>query len=105
MEINRNALLSLLEAFVDASEVLQRELMLYQLLFAAASRTKGLDERETVNAVERARLETMERIKTSSQVSYQDLRAKLPQLVDLLASHQYEALKFLKEWIPKGPVN
>jgi hypothetical protein len=105
MEIDRQTLIKVLEAFVDASEVLQRELMLHQMLFSAACKTKGLTEEETQKAVDRGRIASTERIKASCQANYQSLLAKLPQLVDLLASDQDAALRFLKEWTPKDPPN
>jgi hypothetical protein len=102
MEIDRDALIKLLGAFVDASEVLQRELMLRQMLFAAACKTKGLDEKQIEDAVDRARVAMAEKINAACQADYQNLLEKLPQIIDLLASDQDAALRFLKEWTPKG---
>jgi hypothetical protein len=105
MEIDKDTLTKLLEAFVDTAEVLQRELMLYQTLFAAACKAKGFNETETEDIVAKARPTMMPRINAASRESYQALLAKLPQIVDMLASDQGEALRLLKEWIPKGPLN
>jgi len=105
MEINRETLIELLKAFVDASEILQRELMLYNNLFTAACQTKGLDEKQIQDAVNRARVAMAEKIKAASQTNYQSLLEKLPQIVDLLASDQDAALQLLKEWNPKGLPN
>jgi uncharacterized protein YoaH (UPF0181 family) len=100
MEIDRGTLIKLLEAFVDTSELLQRELMLYQTLFAAACKTAELSETETQNAVERGREAMAQKIS-----EYQALLAKLPQVVDLLDSNRDEAFRLLKEWTPKGRRN
>lgn len=105
MKIDREILITLLEAFVTASEHSRRELMLYQMLFAAACKTKGLTEEEAQKAVDRGRTATAEKIKTACQADYQSLLEKLPQIVDLLASDQDAALRLLKEWTPKGPPN
>ena len=88
---------------MDTSEVLQRELMLYQTLFGAACKTAGLDEIETQKALARGRETMAPKINAASREAHQVLVAKLPQLVDLLASDQGAALRFLKEWTPKGP--
>ena len=105
MEIDKSNLIKLLEAFVDTSEVLQRELMLYQTLFAAACQTSGLDEAETKKAVERGREAMTPKINSASREQYLSLLAKLPQIVELLESNQGAALRLLKEWTPKGPTN
>ncbi len=105
MEIDRQALTKLLEAFADTAEVLQRELMLYQLLFYGACRTKGLTDEETQKLVERGRTQSIERIRAKCHPEHQDLLAKLPQIIDLLASDQDAASKLLREWIPKGRPN
>jgi hypothetical protein len=105
MEIDKQSLIKLLEAFADSSEVLQRELMLYQMLFASACKVRGLTEEEAKKAVDIGRAEASERIKKACQSEHQALLAKLPQLVDLLVSNQDVALRFLKEWTPKGPPN
>jgi hypothetical protein len=105
MNIDRHTLIKLLEAFVDTSEVLQRELMLYQTLFAAACKAKGLDETQTQKAVTRAREEMAPKISAESREQYLDLLAKLPQIVDMLDSDRDEAFRLLKEWTPKGPPN
>jgi hypothetical protein len=105
MEIDRETLIKLLEAFADASEVLHRELMLYQLLFTAACKAKGLTEGEIQKAVNRVRMESTETINEVSRATHQGLLAKLPQLVDLLASDQDAALRFLEEWDSRGLPN
>lgn len=105
MEIDRQNLIKLLEAFVDVSEFFQRELLLYEMLFSAACKAKGLDEKQTQDAVTRGRSASARRIKEVCQAGYQSLLAKLPQIVDLLASDQDAALRLLKEWTPKGPLN
>lgn len=105
MEIDRQRLVKLLEAFADVSELLQRDLMLYQTLFTAVCKAKGLDENATQQIVERARAETATRIRDASQANYQDLLAKIPQIVDMLSSNQDAALRLLTEWKPKGPLN
>jgi hypothetical protein len=105
VQIDRESLIKLLEAFADVSEVLQRELMLYQMLFSAACKAKGLNEGETQKAADRVRSTNAARIKEASQESYQSLLAKIPRIVDLLASDQDAALRLLNEWTPKGPPN
>jgi hypothetical protein len=105
MEIDKHTLIKLLEAFADTSEVLQRELMLYQTLFAAACKTAGLNEVETQKAVERGREAMAPRINAACREGHQALLAKLPQIVDMLDSNQNEAFRLLKEWTPKGPPN
>ena len=105
MEIDRPTLIKLLEAFVDTSEVLQRELMLYQTLFASACKTSGLDETQTQKAVERGREAMTPKISAASREPYLALLSKLPQIVDMLDSNQNEAFRLLKEWTPKGPLN
>jgi hypothetical protein len=105
MEIDRHMLIKLLEAFVDTSEVLQRELMLYQALFAAACKAKDLDESQTQKAVERGREAMTPKISAACREQYLDLLAKLPQIVELLGSNRDEAFRLLKEWTPKGPPN
>lgn len=103
MEIDRETLIKFLEAFVDATEVLQRELTLYQLMFSAACTTQGLTDEEMQGVIERARHDSAVKIQTSTRVGFQALRAKVPHIIDLLASDQNKALQFLKEWTPKGP--
>jgi len=105
MEIDRDALIKLLEAFVDTSEVLQRELMLYQGLFTAVCKAKGLDDNQTREAAERGREAMAAKISAVSREQYLALLAKLPQIVDILDSNQNEAFRLLKEWTPKGPPN
>lgn len=105
MEINRETLIKLLEALADTSEVLHRELMLYQLLFTAACKAKGLTEDEMQKAVARGRMESAEKIDWAAQTIHQSLRGKLPQLVDLLASDEDAALRFLEEWDSEGQPN
>jgi ferritin-like protein len=105
MEIDRQTLIKLLDAFADVSEVLQRELMLYQTLFTAACKAKGLDENATQQLVEQARVETATRIRDASHANYQDLLAKIPRMVDMLSSNQDSALRLLNDWKPKGPPN
>ena len=105
MEIDRETLIKLLEAFVDTSAVLQRELMLYQQLFTAACQATGLTEDEIQTAVARGRMESSEKLNDISQTIHQSLVAKLPQLVDLLASDHDAALQFLGEWAPEGRPN
>jgi hypothetical protein len=105
MEIDRKKLIGLLEAFVDTSELLQRELMLFQLLFYSACKSRGLTPEEGHQLADRGRIESEERIRQSSQADHQDLRAKLPQLIDLLASDQDAALQLLRKWTPKGRPN
>ena len=105
MEIDKHILIKLLEAFVDTSEVLQRELMLYQTLFAAACKTSGLDETQTQKAVERGREAMTPKINVACREQYLSLLAKLPQIVELLDSNRDEAFRLLKEWTPKGPPN
>jgi hypothetical protein len=105
MEVDRGVLIKLLEAFADTSEVLHRELMLHQMLFTAACHAKGLNKGEIENAIHLARQRSMERINAACRPDHQSLLEKLPQIVDLLASHQDEALRVLKEFVPKGKPN
>ena len=105
MEIDREVLLRILEAFVDASEISRRELMLHQMLFAAACKIKGLTDEEIEKAVDRGRVALTEQIQAASQADYQSLREILPRLVELLVSDQDAALRLLKEWTPKGLAN
>ncbi len=87
MEIDKDSLIKLLAAFMDASEILHRESMLYQLLFTAACKTKGLSEAQTDEAVAQGRLAMAEKISAACRADYQSLLEKLPQIVDLLVSH------------------
>ncbi|HMG84946.1 MAG TPA: hypothetical protein VK574_04355 [Terracidiphilus sp.] len=105
MEINRETLIKLLEAFADSSEVLQHEMMLYQILFTAACKAKGLTEDEIHKAVARGRWENTEKINKVSQATHQRLLARLPRLVDLLASDEDAAMQFLEEWDSESPTN
>ncbi len=105
MEIDKHILIKLLEAFADTSEVLQRELMLYQTLFAAACKTAKLNEAETQKAVERGREVMAPKINAACREGHQGLLAKLPQIVELLDSDRDEAFRLLKEWTPKGLPN
>jgi hypothetical protein len=105
MDIDRDTLIKLLGAFVDTSEVFQRELILYQTLFAAACKAKGLDEIQTQKAVGSGRETMAPRINAANREQYLALLAKLPQIVDMLDSNRDEAFRLLKEWTPKGPPN
>lgn len=105
MAIDKQKLIALLEVFVQTSELFRREQMLYQMLFAAACKTNGLDEEKTRQAVERGRSALKEKIKEASQKDFRDLLAKLPQIVDMLEAHQDEALRILREWKPTGLPN
>jgi hypothetical protein len=105
MEIDRYVLTQLLEAFVDYATVLQRELMLYQLLFQGACQAEGLTPQQIEKALERARQTQGPKIREATHAMYKDLLAKVPSIIDLLADDQTKALTFLKEWMPKGPPN
>jgi hypothetical protein len=105
MEIDKQTLIKLLAAFVDTSEVLQRELLLYQSLFAAFCKAKGLDENQIQKAVESGREVMSPRMSASCREQYLSLLANLPLLVDMLESNQDEAFRQLKEWTPKGKPN
>jgi hypothetical protein len=105
MEVDRQTLIKLLEAFVEASELLQREVMLYQILFQAACLSKNLNANEMKEVVDRGRVASAEKVREASQASYRDLVAKVPQIVDLLDSNREEAMRILREWKPKGPPN
>lgn len=105
MEIDRETLIKLLEAFVDVSEVLQRELMLYQLLFEGFCQSKGLNDQEKQRLLDGYREASRAKISAASGESYRSLLDKLPRIVDLLASDRDAALRLLKEWTPKGPPN
>lgn len=105
MQIDKNMLVKLLEAFADVSEVLQRELTLYVSLFNSACGAQGLDQKQTQEAIGLARKAIGEKIRKQNEQDYQNFLEKLPQIVDLLASDQDEAFRVLKEWIPKGPPN
>lgn len=105
MEIGRDTLIKFLSAMVDTLEVVQRELMLHQMLFAGACKEKGLSEAQIQMAVNASRRVLSPKIAEGCQASYQSLLEKLPQIVDLLDSNRDEALRLLKEWTPKGPVN
>ena len=104
MEVDRNTLIKLLEVFVGASEDVQRELGLYQMLFTAAWMQKGLSIEQMREAVDLARGVGAEKINAHYEAGFRDLVAKLPQLVDMLDKDQDAALKFLKEYVSKwGP--
>lgn len=60
----------ILEGFADTSEVLHRELMLYQLHFTAAGKDKRLTEDEIQKAVERGRMEGSETINEVSRATH-----------------------------------
>jgi hypothetical protein len=105
MEIDRSKLISLLEALVDTSELLQRELMLYQLLFYSACKTSGLTQKETEESVSRGRAQSAERIQSVCEEDHKRLLETLPLLVDMLASDQDAAIRWLKEWNPRGLPN
>jgi hypothetical protein len=55
MEIDKDVLIKLLESFVDTSEVLQREMVLYQMLFSSACKARGLSAAQAQKAVEQGR--------------------------------------------------
>jgi hypothetical protein len=105
MEIDRQTLLRLLEAFADTSEVLQRELMLYQSLLSGACKVKGLSEAGIEEVVKIGRERLYPAIAEASREAHQSLLEKLPQIVDLLEADQGGALRLLKEWNPKGLPN
>ena len=105
MEIDRSTLIKLLEAFADTSEVSQRELMLYQMLFSRVCQTSGLDETKTQKAVEQGRELLGPKINAACREGYLAQQAKIPLIVDLLESQKDEAFRLLKEWTPKGPPN
>lgn len=90
---------------MDTSEVLQRELMLYQMLFTSACKARGLNEAQTQKAVEQGRDLLSPKIGDTCRKDYLALLGKLPQIVDMLDSRKDEAFRLLKEWTPKGPVN
>ena len=102
MQVEREVLIKLLGAFADAMEVVHRELALYQMLFTAACKAKGLTDEETKQAADRGRIAVAEKIDEACTKDYRTLLDKLPQIVDLLDSDQDAALRYLKEWNPKG---
>jgi hypothetical protein len=105
LQIDREKLVKLLEAFVDTSELLQHEVMLYQMLFSAACKAKGLGDAQIQKTVDAGRASLSPKIAEACRENYRSLLEKLPQIVDLLASDQDAALRFLKEWKPKGLPN
>jgi hypothetical protein len=104
MQVDRQTLIKLLETFMTASEGLSRELEFYRGLFIASCKAKGLDDEQTQKIIDAAREKFSPMIDDAHRSSYLGLLERLPQLVDLLASDQDEALRFLKEWIPKGSI-
>lgn len=103
MEIDREVLIELLKALLDASEATHRELEFYRTLFLAACKAKGLNETEIRALEERARGERMAKIAAQRRSDHQSLLEKVPRIVELLASDQAAALRLLQEWTPKGP--
>lgn len=105
MEIDKQKLISVLEAFVQTAHVFERELMLYQIMFKTACRTQHLTDKEIENLTSQARKASVDRIKAATEPAIKVLLEKLPQIVDLLDSNRDEALRVLQEWKPKGPPN
>jgi hypothetical protein len=105
MEIDRSVLIKLLESFVDASEVFQREALFYETLLRNVCKTQKLSDSEIDSLVARARETSMAKIREVCQSGYQVLLGKVPQIVDLLDSNRDEAFRLLKEWTPKGSIN
>jgi exonuclease VII small subunit len=105
MAVDKEAVVKLLEAFALSLETSLREQALLQGLFTAACRAKGLTDAEINLVLAEGRKRLSPRIAEESELSYQSLLGKLPQIVDLLESDQDEALRFLQEWTPKGPIH
>ena len=105
MAVNKQAVVKLLEAFALSLEVSLREQSLFHSLFIAACKAKGLTDGEVGFVIAEGRKRISPRIAEESQSSYRSLLEKLPQIVDLLESNQDEALRFLQEWTPKGPIH
>jgi hypothetical protein len=104
MEVDRQTLIKLLEAFAEASEALQRELMVHQLIFEGMCRTQNLNAEQRSRLLEGARTVTAQKIAELSSERYESILPKLPQIVDLLDTNRDEALRVLREWKPKGPL-
>jgi hypothetical protein len=105
MEIDKQKLISLLEAFLQTAQVFERELMLYQIMFQTACKTQHLTDQEIEHLVNQARKASADRIRAATESGLKDLLGKLPQIVDLLNSDRDAALRLLREWKPKGPPN
>jgi hypothetical protein len=102
MEIDRETLIKLLEACAGASEVLQRDLFLYQGLFFMACKANGMNDDEIQKTLGAGRESLSHKIDEACRDTHRDLLGRLPRIVDLLASDQDAALRSLKEWTPKG---
>lgn len=105
MEIDRQRLIKLIEAFADTTHIFECELALYQVIVQTFCQQHHLDSQQRQELVDRARAKVGPEIKVKYRASHQDLLGKIPQIVDLLNSNQDEALAILKAWKPQGPVN
>jgi hypothetical protein len=105
MEIDKQQLIKLIEAFADTTHIFQCELALYQMIVQLLWREKGFPPDMVQDLVDKSRAKMWPEIHKKYQASHQSLLDKIPKLVDLLNSNQDEFLKFLREWKPQGPVN
>ena len=105
MQVDRAILIKLLEAFLDASEVTARQLSLFQTLFNAACKAKGMNDEEIQKVIAKGRESLSPKIDEAHRANYLSLVDAIPQIVDLLEKNQDEALRYLREWTPKGLPN
>lgn len=98
-------MLRVIEAILDTSQDLRRELMLYQLIFETFCEREGLNDAMRQQIIDRARELSAARIGAATQAAQQELLAKAEEIVALLDSDRDEALRLLNGWKPTGPPN
>src|SRR5271170_3451049 len=90
MEIDRQNLIKLLEAFVETTHAFELELMFYQITYLTYCKTKGLELTQAQELVSQTRKLASQKVKEMTEGDYRSLLGKLPQIVDLLGSNQDE---------------
>lgn len=105
MEIDRQQLIKIIEAFADTTHIFECELVLYQMIVQLLWREKGFPSDMVQELVDKSRAKMGPEIRKKYQASHQSLLDKIPKLVDLLGSNQGEFLELLRNWKPQGPIN
>jgi len=105
MELERENLIKIMEAMMDTSYVLEKEMNLYRDLFRACCAAKGLTPEEIERAAQYGRTARTAEAETLALESHRSHVAAIPRIVDLLGRDYAQVLALVKSISPKGLPN